>query len=103
MDLVSRNPEKVAEYLSQHPCVYQVNYLGLESFPLHNLAKKYMKLVDSDDGTGKEINRYGHLLSFRVDGPPQNAMPLIIINISFGVLTSGVITTTLFMDKRWEG
>lgn len=73
MDLVSTNSEKVAEYLSQHPKVYQVDYLGLESFPLHNLAKKYMKLVDSDDGKGKEINRYGHLLSFRVDGPPQNA------------------------------
>jgi O-acetylhomoserine/O-acetylserine sulfhydrylase-like pyridoxal-dependent enzyme len=73
MDLVSANSEKVAEYLSQHPRVYQVDYLGLESFPLHNLAKKYMRLVDSDDGQGKEINRYGHLLSFRVEGPPQNA------------------------------
>jgi O-acetylhomoserine/O-acetylserine sulfhydrylase-like pyridoxal-dependent enzyme len=73
MDLVSANSEKVAEYLSQHPKVYQVGYLGLESFSLHNLAKKYMKLVDSDDGKGKEVNRYGHLLSFRVDGPPQNA------------------------------
>jgi len=71
MDLVSRNPEKVAEYLGQHPRVYQVDYLGLKSFPLHNLAKKYMKLVDSDDGTGKEINRYGRLLSFRVDGSPS--------------------------------
>ena len=73
MDLVSANSEKVAEYLSQHPKVYQVDYLGLESFSLHNLAKKFMKLVDSDDGKGKEVNRYGHLLSFRVDGPPQNA------------------------------
>ena len=73
MDLVSANSEKVAEYLSQHPKVYQVDYLWLDSFPLHDLAKKYMKLVDSDDGKGKEVNRYGHLLSFRVDGPPQNA------------------------------
>ena len=73
MDLVSANSEKVAEYLSHHPKVYQVDYLWLESFPLHNLAKKYMRLVDSDDGKGNEINRYGHLLSFRVDGPPQNA------------------------------
>ncbi|MGB2764801.1 MAG: PLP-dependent transferase [Candidatus Aminicenantaceae bacterium] len=73
MDLVSQNSEKVAEFLSRHPCLYQVDYLSLESFPLHSLAKKYMKLVDSDDGKGKEINRYGHLLSFRVDGPPQNA------------------------------
>ena len=73
MDLVSANSEKVAEFLSQHPKVYQVDYLGLDSFPLHALAKKYMNLVDSDDGKGNEINRYGHLLSFRVDGPPQNA------------------------------
>ncbi len=73
MDLVSRNCDKVAEYLSQHPRVYQVDYLALESFHFHSLAKKYMKLVDSDDGKGEEINRYGHLLSFRVDGPPQNA------------------------------
>jgi O-acetylhomoserine/O-acetylserine sulfhydrylase-like pyridoxal-dependent enzyme len=73
MDLVSANSEKVAEFLSQHPKVYQVDYLGLDSFPLHALGKKFMKLVDSDDGKGKEVNRYGHLLSFRVDGPPQNA------------------------------
>jgi len=73
MDLVSRNSEKIAEYLSQHPRVYQVDYLGLESYHLHSLAKNYMKLVDSDDGKGNEINRYGHLLSFRVDGPAQNA------------------------------
>ena len=73
MDLLSQNSQKVSEFLSQHPRVYQVDYLGLPSFPLYDLARKYMKLVDSDDGEGKEINRYGHLLSFRVDGPPQNA------------------------------
>jgi len=73
MDLVSQNSQKVADFLSKHPRVYQVDYLGLDSFPLHVLAKKYLKLVDSDDGKGKEVNRYGHLLSFRVDGPPQNA------------------------------
>jgi len=32
-----------------------------------------MTLVDSNDGTGREVNRYGHLMSFRVDGPPENA------------------------------
>ena len=73
MDLLSQNSEQVAEFLGQHPRVYQVDYLELESFLYHPLAKKYMKLVDSDDGKGSEINRYGHLLSFRVDGPPQNA------------------------------
>jgi len=73
MDLVSRNCQKVAEYLSTHPKVYQVDYLGLPSYHLHAVAKKYMKLVDSGDGPGNEVNRYGHLMSFRVDGPPANA------------------------------
>ena len=73
MDLLSQNTQKVAEFLEQHPRVSRVDYLGLEDFPLHSLAKKYMKLVDSDDGRGSKINRFGHLLSFRVDGSPQNA------------------------------
>jgi O-acetylhomoserine/O-acetylserine sulfhydrylase-like pyridoxal-dependent enzyme len=73
MDVVSQNCQKVAEYLQNHPKVYQVDYLGLPSFHLHGVAKKYMKLVDSDDGRGSEVNRYGHLMSFRVDGPPENA------------------------------
>lgn len=73
MDLVSQNCHRVADFLSHHPRVYQVDFLGHPQFPFHKLAKKYMKLVDSDDGTGKEVNRYGHLMSFRVDGPPANA------------------------------
>jgi len=73
MDLVSANCQAVAEYLQKHPKVYQVDYLGLPSYHLHGVAKKYMALVDSDDGTGREVNRYGHLMSFRVDGPPENA------------------------------
>ena len=73
MDLLSRNSEKVAEFLEGHPRVEKVDYLGLPDFHYHTLAKKYMKLVDSDNGESGEINRYGHLLSFRVDGPPENA------------------------------
>ncbi|MGA2586109.1 MAG: PLP-dependent transferase [Candidatus Aminicenantales bacterium] len=73
MDLVSANCQNVAEWLQKHPKVYQVDYLGLPTYKLHPLAKRYMTLVDSADGTGKEINRYGHLMSFRVDGPPENA------------------------------
>ena len=73
MDLVSQNCQKVAEFLGKHPRITQVDYLGLPSYHLHALAKNYMKLVDSNDGTGNEVNRYGHLMSFRVDGPPENA------------------------------
>lgn len=73
MDLLSQNSQKVSDFLCQHPKVYQVDYLGHSPFHFHGLAKKHMKLVDSDDGGGNEVNRYGHLLSFRVDGPPENA------------------------------
>lgn len=73
MDLLSQSCQKVAEFLERHPRVYQVDYLSLPDSPHHNLAKKYMKLVDSDDGQGSALNRYGHLLSFRVAGPPDNA------------------------------
>ena len=73
MDLVSRNCQAVAEWLARHPRVYQVDYLALPSFKYHPLAKRYLALVDSDDGAGREVNRYGHLMSFRVDGPPANA------------------------------
>ncbi len=73
MDLFSRNTQKVAEYLAKHPRVSRVDYLGLPSYGLHSLAERYLKLVDSDDGRGNAVNRYGHLMSFCVDGPPENA------------------------------
>ena len=58
----SKNTEKVTKFLSEDPRVEKVEYLGLESHPLHNIAKKYMKLVDSDK------NMYGHLFSFNIAG-----------------------------------
>lgn len=73
MDLVSQNCQKVADFLSHHPKVYQVDFLGIPQFPYHGLAKQYMKLADSEGENGTEVNRYGHLMSFRVEGPPANA------------------------------
>jgi len=73
MDLLSRNCQEVAEFLSRHPRVYQVDYLGLPPFPYHGLARKYMALVDVEEKTGSPVHRYGHLMSFRVEGPPENA------------------------------
>jgi len=63
----------VAKYLEGHKNIEQVDYLGLDSHPLHELAKKYMVLVDSehDELYGEKINRYGHLMSFRVRGGAQ--------------------------------
>jgi O-acetylhomoserine/O-acetylserine sulfhydrylase-like pyridoxal-dependent enzyme len=70
MDLMSRNTLKVAEFLSGHRHVERVEYLGLPSCPLHELASRYMFLVDSefDDLYGKKVNRFGHLMSFCIKG-----------------------------------
>lgn len=70
MDLVSCSTQKVAEFLENHPKIEKVDYLGLPSNDLHSLASEYMYLVDSehDPRYGKKVNRYGHLMSFRVKG-----------------------------------
>jgi O-acetylhomoserine/O-acetylserine sulfhydrylase-like pyridoxal-dependent enzyme len=75
VDAMSRSSMKVARFLEQHPRVEKVDYLGLESHPLHELAKKYLVLVDSeyDEQYGEKINRFGHLMSFRVKGGAQAA------------------------------
>ena len=69
---MSHSAQKVAEFLDQHPKIEKVEYLGLDSHPLHELASKYMWLVDSehDEQYGKPVNRYGHLMGFCVKGGP---------------------------------
>ncbi|MGE5356338.1 MAG: aminotransferase class I/II-fold pyridoxal phosphate-dependent enzyme [Deltaproteobacteria bacterium] len=73
MDLVSRTTMKVAKFLDGHKFVEGVDYLGLENHPLHSLAKDYMYLVDSeyDDLYNQKVNRFGHLMSFRIKGDGQ--------------------------------
>lgn len=73
MDLVSCSTQKVAEFLANHSDIEQVDYLGLPSHELHDLASQYMYLVDSetDPRYGEKVNRYGHLMSFRVKGGAQ--------------------------------
>ncbi len=70
MDMMSQSTMKVAKFLEKHPHIEQVDYLGLESHPLHTLAKKYLVLVDAeyDEQYREKVNRYGHLMSFRVKG-----------------------------------
>ena len=70
IDLFSRSTMQVAEFLQGHPRVEKVNYLGLPSDPLHELASRYMFLVDSEHDLqyGSPVNRYGHLMSFCVRG-----------------------------------
>ncbi|HOI14980.1 MAG TPA: PLP-dependent transferase, partial [Geobacteraceae bacterium] len=69
------NAMKVARFLEEHPRVESVQYLGLPNHPLHELASRYMWLVDAeyDEQYGKPVNRYGHLLSFCVKGGAENA------------------------------
>jgi O-acetylhomoserine/O-acetylserine sulfhydrylase-like pyridoxal-dependent enzyme len=70
MDLLSINTMTVAKYLEGHPQVETVEYLGLPNHPLHDLARRYMWLVDSefDPRYESRVNRYGHLMSFTVKG-----------------------------------
>lgn len=70
MDILSQNSMKVAEFLEGHPKVSTVNYLGLRNHSLHNVAAKYLWLVDAeyDDQYKKPVNRYGHLMSFQLKG-----------------------------------
>ncbi|MDD5308114.1 MAG: aminotransferase class I/II-fold pyridoxal phosphate-dependent enzyme [Deltaproteobacteria bacterium] len=70
VDMLSENARQVAEFLESHPAVEKVDYLGLASHPRHALASRYLVLVDSEHDAryGRPVNRYGHLLSFRVKG-----------------------------------
>jgi len=67
MNYFSSNAMKVAQFLAQHPKVENVHYLGLPHHPLHALASRYLKVVDSDEPA------YGHLMSFVIKGSPLGA------------------------------
>jgi O-acetylhomoserine/O-acetylserine sulfhydrylase-like pyridoxal-dependent enzyme len=67
MAQMSANTMEVARFLSDHPRVETVDYLGLDSHPLHGLASKYMRVVD--DGTPA----FGHLMSFTIRGTAADA------------------------------
>jgi O-acetylhomoserine/O-acetylserine sulfhydrylase-like pyridoxal-dependent enzyme len=70
VDLFSRSTLQVAKWLQEQRTIEQVDYLGLESHPLHALASRYLFLVDAEHDAqyGRAVNRYGHLMSFRVKG-----------------------------------
>jgi O-acetylhomoserine/O-acetylserine sulfhydrylase-like pyridoxal-dependent enzyme len=59
---MSANTLEVARYLAGHQQIERVDYLGLQSHPLHALASRYMQVVD--DATPA----FGHLMSFNVAG-----------------------------------
>lgn len=67
---MSETALKVSVWLENHPKIESVDYPGLASHPDHELAKKYMKLVDSD------LNMYGYMLAAYIkenkDGETRN-------------------------------
>jgi O-acetylhomoserine/O-acetylserine sulfhydrylase-like pyridoxal-dependent enzyme len=76
VDSLSQNTMKVSQWLEKHPKVESVQYLGLKNHPLHELASKYLWLVDSEFDPvygGSRVNRYGHLMSFCVRGGAEKA------------------------------
>lgn len=73
MDSLSRSAAKIAEFLQAHPQVEQVYYPGLATFPGHALARRLMWLADGEGEYGRPVNRYGHLLSFTVNGGAERA------------------------------
>ncbi|MEZ4912209.1 MAG: aminotransferase class I/II-fold pyridoxal phosphate-dependent enzyme [Saprospiraceae bacterium] len=64
MERHSSNALKVAEWLTNHPKVIQVNYNGLKSDAYHDIASKQMSL-------------YGGMLSFRIDSDLQGTLQCI--------------------------
>ena len=61
MDRHCDNAERVVEFLDAHPAVSQVIYPGLEEHPGHAVA-------------GRQMKRYGGIVSFRVAGGEQKAL-----------------------------
>jgi cystathionine gamma-synthase len=55
------NAEKVVEFLNGHRAVTEVIYPGLETHPGHAVA-------------GRQMKRYGGIVSFRVTGGEQHAL-----------------------------
>jgi O-acetylhomoserine/O-acetylserine sulfhydrylase-like pyridoxal-dependent enzyme len=64
---MSRSAQKISEYLENHQMVEKVHYPGLESYESHKMAKKYMKLVDSNE------NLYGYMLSVEINENDLNS------------------------------
>ncbi len=61
MDRHCDNAERVVEFLAAHPAVSEVLYPGLEEHPGHEVA-------------GRQMKRYGAIVSFRVAAGEQHAV-----------------------------
>ena len=57
---MSRSAQIISEYLENHSLTEKVHYPGLHSYSSHDLAKRYMQLVDSDE------HLFGYMLSVEI-------------------------------------
>jgi methionine-gamma-lyase len=78
MDMHCANAMKVAQFLSAHPKVSKVNYIGLPQHPDYKLAKKQM-------------NGFGGMLSFEMKGGFKAALN-VLKKIKFLILTASLGT-----------
>jgi methionine-gamma-lyase len=78
MDVHCANALKVAQFLSKHPKVAKVNYIGLPQHPDYALAKKQM-------------NGFGGMLSFEMKGGFKAALS-VLKKVKFLTLTASLGT-----------
>ena len=69
-DISSQTALRVAGFLQSCPALENVQYPGLPGFRGHELARRYMRLVDAPED---EAARFGYLLSFNVRGGAEAA------------------------------
>ena len=84
VDRECENAAKIAEWLQNHPAVYDVNYLGLENNPYHALAKKYLQ------------NGFGSVLTFRIKGGLEKAKKFVeALKLASHVVNIGDVRTLI--------
>ncbi|MCP4900468.1 MAG: O-acetylhomoserine aminocarboxypropyltransferase/cysteine synthase [bacterium] len=66
VEVMSKNTFKVAQYLDGHAKVESVDYLGLPNHQHHQLASRYLKMVDDGAET------FGHLMAFTIRGSAED-------------------------------
>ena len=67
LEKMSGTALEVAEFLDAHPKISKVYYPGLKDFSGHEIAKKYMKLADTDK------NMYGYMMAVEIKEEAENA------------------------------
>jgi O-acetylhomoserine/O-acetylserine sulfhydrylase-like pyridoxal-dependent enzyme len=73
MDTMSSTAMQVAQFLDGHDHIDRVAYPGIPTDPGHEVAARTMWLADGADDYGRDVNRFGHLMSFEVTGGPAAA------------------------------